>query len=352
MASGKMRILGIETSCDETALSVLEFEGTTVRVLSEEISSQIKLHEAYGGVVPELAAREHLANLPIMLESTLSKAGTALKDIAAIAVTSGPGLKGCLLMGVGFAKGLALSHNIPLVGVNHIEGHILAPQIENRELHFPYLALVVSGGHTEIVHVQGVGKYHILARTMDDAAGEAFDKAANLLHFPYPGGPRLAALADQSRPAQKSRFVLPKVMREAEGFSFSGLKTAIALLVKREGGIATDEKLKGEICWVIQESIVDALMHKLKDAIHRTGIRSVAVTGGVSANKFLRDEVSKLPGVKAYFPSMTHCTDNGTMIAFVGGLRFLQGERSDSGMEVISRWPVEELRAPAAPGGT
>ena len=225
-------ILGIESSCDESAAAILQYEidSSDVHIVSEFISSQVALHQSYGGVVPELAAREHLRNLPFVVSEVLDRAKLAVKDLSSIAVSRGPGLKGCLLMGLNFARGLALSATVPLIGVNHIEAHLLSARLDNPDLEYPFLALIVSGGHTEVHYVPEVGKYELIARTIDDAAGEAFDKSANLLGFPYPGGAALAALAGE---ASSSRFKLPKVMRESEGFSFSGLKTAIALLVRK-----------------------------------------------------------------------------------------------------------------------
>lgn len=337
-----MRCVAIETSCDETAVALVESAGGGIQVLGEEISSQTAIHEQYGGVVPELASREHLANLPLLLDLLMRKTGARLDDLSLVAVTRGPGLKGCLLIGAGVAKGLSLARALPLIGVNHIEGHVFAPRLTSPELDLPYLCLVVSGGHTEIVEVQDLGRYRIIARTMDDAAGEAFDKAANLLGFGYPGGARLAALADKYRPNGKARFRLPRVMREAEGFSFSGLKTAIFLLVKEHENELADERLRGELAWAVQEAIVDALVFKLREAAAALHISRVAVSGGVSANKFLRERVAALKGARAYFPDWNHCMDNAAMIGYVGLKRFDRGERASLAMDVQARWPVEE----------
>ncbi len=338
-----MYVLAIETSCDETAVSLLLEENGKVTIVEEEISSQTAVHEQYGGVVPELASREHLSNLPLLADAVMQKSGKRYQDLALVAVTKGPGLKGCLLIGAGFAKGLCLAHTLPMLGVNHIEGHIFAPWLATTELKFPYLCLVVSGGHTEIVEVQDLGRYRIVARTIDDAAGEAFDKAANLLGFAYPGGARLAALADAHRPSGKSHFRLPRVMRESQGFSFSGLKTAIALLVKKHERELADEKVRGDLAWAVQESIVDALLFKLQQALASSNITQVAVSGGVSANRYLRERVTELHGVKAFFPGARHCMDNASMIGYVGLRRFQRGERSTPDMDVIARWPVEEI---------
>lgn len=233
-----MLVLGIETSCDETSLAILDFKSLKEHsLLAEEILSQTKVHLEYGGVVPELAAREHLSNLPLLYDKVIKDSGIQETDLDLIAVTSGPGLKGCLLMGLSFAQGLAKGLEKDLYAIHHIEGHILAPFLNNKQLNFPYLALVVSGGHTQIVQVEEVGRYKILGKTIDDAAGEAFDKSAHLLGFDYPGGPKLAEFADS---ISYSRFTLPKIMPGSRDFSFSGLKTAISLLIKENSNFQTD----------------------------------------------------------------------------------------------------------------
>ncbi|RIL09287.1 MAG: tRNA (adenosine(37)-N6)-threonylcarbamoyltransferase complex transferase subunit TsaD [Proteobacteria bacterium] len=340
-----MFVLGIETSCDETAACLLQCESDRVQILSEEISSQCELHQAYGGVVPELASREHLTNLPLVVDSVLSEAGKELGEIGLVGVTSGPGLKGCLLMGLSFVKALCLAKEIPFLCVNHIEGHIHAPRLdlllEGRKLEYPYLALVVSGGHTELMKVSALGRYEVLARTIDDAAGEAFDKSANLLGFAYPGGAALASLADT---IDHSRFKLPKVMRETEGFSFSGLKTAIALAIRENEAVLTSEQLaKAEMAHSIQEAIVEALCFKVKKALNESGLRRLAVTGGVAANLLLRRRCEELLPGGVSFPTMRHCMDNAAMIAYLAAERFASGERSNLDAQVHSRWPVETL---------
>lgn len=343
-----MYCLAIETSCDETAVAVLRAgKAGEIAVLSEEISSQADVHELYGGVVPELASREHLTNLPLITDQVLNSAKLKLADIDMIAVTRGPGLKGCLLMGINFAKGLARARSIQLIGVNHIEAHIFSAMLDNPELTFPFLALVVSGGHTEILQIDALSDYHLITRTLDDAAGEAFDKAANLLGIAYPGGAKLAALADQ---VTESRFSLPKVMREAEGFSFSGLKTAIALLIdKNRALIEQDHQVLCELCHAVQNSIVDAIVFKLQRAVSETGICNLSVSGGVSANKELKKCISRIRGLKAYYPSPLHCTDNAAMIGHLammkqrnGSLRF--AGNLDQELLVKARWPVEEVQ--------
>lgn len=341
-----MFVLGIESSCDETAAAVIEFDRGGWRILADEISSQSAIHEEYGGVVPELAARAHLTNLPLVVDKVLRDSAVRISQLAAIGATRGPGLKGCLLMGLGFAKGAALACSASLVGVNHIEAHIHAAQLDNPALCYPYLALVVSGGHTEIVQVLGLGSYKIAARTGDDAAGEAFDKSANLLGFPYPGGAALAALADNCR---TSPYKLPRVMREAEGFSFSGLKTAIALLIRREREkIEREPETRAALAGAIQEAIVDALCFKLEQAVKQTGICTIAVTGGVAANQCLRRRVAGIRGCRIYFPQLKHCMDNGAMVAFVAGLRTMAGQRDSLDLPALARWPVEEINSSAS----
>ncbi|MCL4143963.1 UNVERIFIED_CONTAM: hypothetical protein GTU68_022307 [Idotea baltica] len=333
-----MKILGIETSCDETGISILNWNSVNkVDILSENISSQIDIHKEYGGVVPEIAAREHLYNLPILLDQSLKEAKLKINDIDLIAVTRGPGLKGCLLMGLDFAKGLILSLDKPGVAVNHIEGHLYAPFI-NKEIEYPFLALIVSGGHTEIVKVSSFSEYEILSRTIDDAAGEAFDKSASLLGFEYPGGAALAALADK---AESSDFKLPKVMRGNKDFSFSGLKTAVSLLIKKNQKEILDKKM--ELAFSIQEAIINTLIDKLKIAIKETGIKNIVVTGGVSANKSLRTKIESIKGLDIFFPKIEHCMDNASMIAFVGGLRFDKSSALSQKTSVLSRWPIESI---------
>jgi N6-L-threonylcarbamoyladenine synthase len=341
-----MLVLGIESSCDESAAALLEFndQGHTT-VHAEAISSQNDLHAAYGGVVPELAAREHLRFLPLVVNKVL---GASKPDL--VAVTRGPGLKGCLLMGTHFAQGWAMARNLPLVGVNHIEGHLLAPLLDNPTLAPPYLALIVSGGHTEILRVDGLGRYTLVSRTIDDAAGEAFDKAANLLGFTYPGGATLAACADEflSAGGQVDRELkLPKVMLHEPGFSFSGLKTAISLLIKKVSAEAKElpHGQKQQLAAVIQSAIIEVLLRKIEEA-RRNGCEKwpIAVSGGVSANKALRSALQARFSHSVYFPQARHCTDNAAMIAFAGGVRYLKDKTAHSDLAALSSWPVEEVR--------
>jgi N6-L-threonylcarbamoyladenine synthase len=335
-----MLVLGVETSCDETGLALVEVTGDGRGILRGEVlASQVSLHERYGGVVPELASREHMRSLPILCEELFSSTGLSLGDINAIGVTCGPGLKGCLLMGITFAQGLGLSLKAPVFPVNHIEGHILSGELHAPDLKPPYLTLVVSGGHTEILLVEGLGRYTCLCRTRDDAAGEAFDKSANLLELKYPGGARLAERADKV--TTTSRFSLPRVAREMEDFSFSGLKTAVALMVKRNrDAIFSDPGVFDEACWTIQDSIVDPLVKKVTKETSRLKVPLV-VCGGVSANKALRQRLSER-WKEVYFPPMKHCVDNGAMIAYVAG-RYLAAGVPPPPIDIFSRWPVETL---------
>lgn len=334
-----MLVLGIETSCDETSVAILELvENLPPKIIAEEILSQTKIHIEYGGVVPELAAREHLTNLPFLWKSVLTKANCQIADLDLIAVTTTPGLKGCLLMGVGFAEGLSVATGVSLVGAHHIEGHILAAFLNNPDLKFPYLALVVSGGHTQIVNVQGVGEYQIIAETIDDAAGEAFDKSAHLLGFSYPGGPQLAALADS---VASSSLSLPAIMKGKDNFSFSGLKTAVSLEIKKIAEDINNEGVQADLAHGIQKAINDHLLDKLQRAIKKTGINRVVVTGGVAANKSLRRRVGEI--AEAYFPDILHSMDNAAMIALVAGWREMLKLKQLPANQVYPRKSIEEL---------
>jgi N6-L-threonylcarbamoyladenine synthase len=344
-----MRILGIESSCDETGVAVLDVEPSgEAHIFGECLASQVALHEKYGGVVPELASREHMRNLPLLLEELFSKSGVTLKEIDGIGVTCGPGLKGCLLIGVTFAQGLAAARQVPLFPVNHIEGHILSGELHTPGLKPPYIALVVSGGHTEILLVEGLGKYSCLCRTRDDAAGEAFDKSANLLGLNYPGGARLAATAEQAA-GRRSRFTLPRVGREMEDFSFSGLKTAVLLLIKKSRELLdTDPTAMVEICWTIQDAIVDALVVKAVREVMNRGLPLV-VCGGVSANTELRRRLqAKCPEV--HVPPLRHCVDNGAMIAYVAASTFIAAGQLKR-CQPLHRCPHELQAAPEAAEG-
>lgn len=346
-----MLVLGIETSCDETALAVVRYDRGaadgigSIEILAERVSSQVPVHQQYGGVVPEIAAREHLRVLPLLLKEVLDEAGLRLPDLNGIAVTQGPGLKGALLMGFSFAKGLASAVGLPLVGVNHIEGHLLSPLIRPSALRFPFLGLIVSGGHTELIEVAAPGMYRLVCRTTDDAAGEAFDKAAALLGFPYPGG---AALSRAAENGAGGRYSLPRVMLERPGLSFSGLKTAVALLVRKEFN-PTDHEGIAELAHAVETAIVEVLVRKTMEARKERGLPMIAVSGGVAANQALRarlaDAIGK-PSETLFFTERNYCSDNAVMIALVGAWRLAEGERLASRASVFSRWPLEEMGQP------
>jgi N6-L-threonylcarbamoyladenine synthase len=335
-----MLLLGIETSCDETGLAILDVAADgRASIVGEVLSSQVDLHLKYGGVVPELASREHMRNLPLLCEELFVATSLTLNDIDGIGVTCGPGLKGCLLIGVTFAQGLVQGRSIPLFPVNHVEGHILSGELHAPQLRPPYVTLVVSGGHTEIVLVEGLGRYRILCRTRDDAAGEAFDKSANLLGLHYPGGAALAKLAEAGR--KNARFSLPRVAREMDDFSFSGLKTAVSLLVQRNReALAQDPTLVADLAWTIQDGIVDPLVRKTVREVSARGVPLV-VCGGVSANQELRGRLQAACR-EVHFPPLRHCVDNGAMIAYVAG-RYLSLGFQPPRLDIFSRWPVTDL---------
>ena len=322
-----MITLGIETSCDETAAAVLR----DASVLSNIVSSQVKLHEKYGGVVPELASREHLKNIMPVVREALSHASVSLKDIELIAVTYAPGLIGALLVGVSIAKALAYARDIPFIGVHHGEGHILAARLAYPDIGYPYVALLVSGGHTALYHVMEFGSYRMLGQTRDDAAGEAYDKVAKLLDLPYPGGPVIDRLAAEGNP---EAIKFPRGQREGLDFSFSGLKTAarnhIALFRSRDAGL--DPKLNiRDVAASFQAAVVDSLVDKTIQAAVETGSKKIVVAGGVAANSSLRQQMKKKAdenSITLYLPGMDLCIDNAAMIALTGYLHYQRGDRS------------------------
>jgi N6-L-threonylcarbamoyladenine synthase len=323
-----MLTLGIETSCDETAAAVLEDD----KVLSSIVSSQIDIHKKYGGVVPELASREHLKNLVPIIREALAAASVALPDIGLIAVTYTPGLIGALLVGVSAAKAIAYAQNIPFIGVHHGEGHILAAHLEYPEIGYPYIALLVSGGHTALYHVKGLGEYHLLGQTRDDAAGEAYDKVAKLMGLEYPGGPVLDKLAREGDPGSVK---FPRGHLPGYDFSFSGLKTAvrnhIALFMDKDKGIDPKLDMRG-IAASFQAAVVDTLVEKTMQAATATGVARIVVAGGVAANSSLRSRMSgeaEKRGMTLYLPGMFYCIDNAAMIALAGYLHYKRGETSN-----------------------
>ncbi len=338
-----MRVLGIETSCDETAAAV--YDGGA-GLLAHEVYSQVGLHAAYGGVVPELASRDHLRKLLPLLGKVI-EAGGGAGAIEGIAYTSGPGLVGALLVGAAVARSLALAWQVPCIGVHHMEGHLLAPLLEEAPPDFPFVALLVSGGHTLLAHVHGVGQYEILGQSLDDAAGEAFDKTAKLLGLGYPGGPQLAALAEQGRPGG-FRFPRPLTDRAGLDFSFSGLKTAVVVALR---GRTLDAQMRADAARAFEDAAVDTLVIKCERAIEATGTGTLVVAGGVGANRQLRARMLAMGerrGVRVVYPRVEYCTDNAAMIALLGELRLAAGERDDLAIRARARWPMTELAPPVA----
>ena len=341
-----MRILGIETSCDETGVAIYDEEKG---LIANQLHTQIALHADYGGVVPELASRDHIRKLAPLLQAALQEANLTAKDIDGVAYTCGPGLVGALLVGSTVARSLAYAWNVPAIGIHHMEGHLLAPMLEENPPHFPFVALLVSGGHTQLVRVGGVGRYELLGESIDDAAGEAFDKTAKLLGLDYPGGAALARLALNGTP---NRFAFPRPMTDRPGldFSFSGLKTFAANTlhqVMQEEGELTEQS-KADIAYAFQEAVVDTLAIKCKRALKQTGLKRLVIAGGVSANKQLRQTLAELMqqlGGEVFYPQPQFCTDNGAMIAYAGFLRLKQGQQQDLAIEVRPRWAMTELTA-------
>ncbi|SEQ57706.1 tRNA (adenosine(37)-N6)-threonylcarbamoyltransferase complex transferase subunit TsaD [Basfia succiniciproducens] len=343
-----MRILGIETSCDETGVAIYDEDKG---LIANQLYTQIALHADYGGVVPELASRDHIRKTAPLIEAALQEANLTAKDIDGIAYTCGPGLVGALLVGSTIARSLAYAWNVPSVGVHHMEGHLLAPMLEDADNRpqFPFIALLVSGGHTQLVKVEGVGKYEVMGESIDDAAGEAFDKTAKLLGLDYPGGAALSRLAEKG---SAGRFVFPKPMTDRPGldFSFSGLKTfaanTINQAIKNEGELS--EQTKADIAHAFQTAVVETLAIKCKRALKETGYIRLVIAGGVSANKQLRQGLANLMDDlkgRVFYPAPQFCTDNGAMISYVGYLRLKHGERADLAIEVKPRWPMIELEA-------
>lgn len=334
-----MNVLGIETSCDETGVAVYDTERG---LLADALHSQVDLHAMYGGVVPEIASRDHIRCLLPLIEQVLAEAGIDRPD--AIAYTAGPGLIGALMVGGGLANGLGLAWGCPVVPVHHMEGHLLAPMLEDEPPAYPFLALLVSGGHSMLIAVRGLGDYDLLGTTLDDAVGEAFDKTAILLGLGYPGGPALAALAEGGDDAA---FELPRPMlhRPSLDFSFSGLKTAVMLLVKKTREDSSFEARRADIAASFQRAAVDTLVGKALQAAKREGLERIVVAGGVGANKLLRKEVAERFDGQVYYPRMAFCTDNGAMIAVAGALRLTDAQKANE-IRAQARWSLDTLTPP------
>jgi N6-L-threonylcarbamoyladenine synthase len=334
-----VRILALESSCDESAAAVLDSDRG---LLAHALFSQIELHRLYGGVVPELASRDHVRRLLPLLREVLADAATAPQQLAGIAYTAGPGLVGALLTGAALARSLAFAWGVPALGVHHLEGHLLAPLLERESPPFPHVALLVSGGHTMLIEVKGIGAYRLLGETRDDAAGEAFDKSAKLLGLPYPGGPQLARIAAQGR---AGAFDFPRPMLDRPGleFSFSGLKTAVLHAVQ---GRVLDDQVRADVARGVQEAIVECLCVKALRALEQTDCQVLTVSGGVGANAHLRATLSRAlarRGARAYYPRPEFCTDNAAMIAVAGLARLRAGQHDDLAIGARAQWPLMSL---------
>lgn len=338
-----MKVLGIETSCDETGIAIYDDEQG---LIANQLYSQIKLHADYGGVVPELASRDHIRKTVPLIQAALKEANLTSADIDGVAYTAGPGLVGALMVGASIGRSLAYAWNVPAVAVHHMEGHLLAPMLEDNPPQYPFVALLVSGGHTQLISVTGIGQYHLMGESIDDAAGEAFDKTAKLLGLDYPGGAKLSKLAEQG---DSSRFHFPRPMTDRPGldFSFSGLKTAAANTIHQYNqGVELDEQTKADIARAFEEALVDTLLIKSRRALDQTGFNRLVIAGGVSANKTLRNKLAELMAQRkgqVYYPRIEFCTDNGAMIAYAGMIHLKQQQYSDLAINVRPRWPLSEL---------
>ena len=338
-----MKVLGIETSCDETGIAIYDDEQG---LIANQLYSQIKLHADYGGVVPELASRDHIRKTVPLIQAALKEANLTSADIDGVAYTAGPGLVGALMVGASIGRSLAYAWNVPAVAVHHMEGHLLAPMLEDNPPQYPFVALLVSGGHTQLISVTGIGQYRLMGESIDDAAGEAFDKTAKLLGLDYPGGAKLSKLAEQG---DSSRFHFPRPMTDRPGldFSFSGLKTAAANTIHQYSqSIELDEQAKADIARAFEDALVDTLLIKSRRALEQTGFNRLVIAGGVSANKTLRNKLAELMAQRkgqVYYPRIEFCTDNGAMIAYAGMIHLKQQQYSDLAINVRPRWPLSEL---------
>ncbi|KAA0071865.1 tRNA (adenosine(37)-N6)-threonylcarbamoyltransferase complex transferase subunit TsaD [Rhodanobacter sp. T12-5] len=339
-------ILGIESSCDETGVALLRWEPEAPGrgLLAHTLYSQIRLHADYGGVVPELASRDHVRKLVPLIREALAQAGLTVQDLGGVAYTAGPGLVGALLVGASLGRALAWALGVPAIGVHHMEGHLLAPLLEENPPEPPFVALLVSGGHSLLVEVKAIGQYAILGDTLDDAAGEAFDKTAKMMGLPYPGGPALAKLAEQGR-AGAFRFSRPMTDRPGLDFSFSGLKTQVLLAWQKSD---QSDQTRADIARAFEEAIVDTLIIKCRRALEASGAQRLVIAGGVGANRRLRSELAKAgekDGFRVYFPRLDFCTDNGAMIALAGAIRLANGQHQDETVQVRPRWDLQALPA-------
>lgn len=335
-----MRVLGIETSCDETGIAVYD---TELGLLSHELYSQVKLHADYGGVVPELASRDHVRKTLPLIKRALHKANTVPEQIDGIAYTAGPGLVGALMVGACIGRSLAFGWQVPALAVHHMEGHLLAPMLEENRPAFPFVALLVSGGHSMLVRVDGIGEYEVLGESIDDAAGEAFDKTAKLMGLDYPGGPRLAKLAEKGQADPQLVFPRPMTDRPGLDFSFSGLKTAASQAIAKSDD---SEQSRANIAYAFQQAVVDTLAIKCQRALKQTGLNRLVVAGGVSANLELQRQLADLTrklGGEVFYPRNEFCTDNGAMIAFAGAQRLMAGQSEDLAVFTKPRWPLDQL---------
>ena len=341
-----MKVLGIETSCDETGVAIYDSE---VGLLADCLYSQVEIHAKYGGVIPELASRDHIRKTLPLIEEVIEKAGIDASEIEGVAYTAGPGLVGALLVGAAIGRTLGMAWDVPTIGVHHMEGHLLAPMLEPEPPEFPFVALLVSGGHTQLVKVGGIGRYELLGESLDDAAGEAFDKVGKMLGLPYPGGPHVAKLAQRGDPA-RFNFPRPMINRPGLDFSFSGLKTyvrnTITSLRDESGELA--EQDAADIARAFEEAVVNTLSIKCMRALEETGYKKLIIAGGVSANLRLREvlevAMAKVDG-RLFYAQLKYCTDNGAMIAYAGCQRLLAGERDDLEIRAQPRWSLESLAA-------
>lgn len=340
----QMRVLGIETSCDETGVALYDSDKG---LLADALYSQVAMHAEYGGVVPELASRDHILKLIPLIRQVLDEAESGVEQVDAIAYTAGPGLIGALMTGASLATSLAMAWGKPVLGVHHMEGHLLAPMLEAEPPAFPFLALLVSGGHTQLFEVKGLGQYQLLGESLDDAAGEAFDKAAKMLGLDYPGGPLIAKRAEQGTPG---RFRFPRPMTDRPGLdlSFSGLKTFTLNTsdkLRDESGDLSEQDIN-DIALAFQEAVIDTLTIKCRRALEQTGLKTLVIAGGVSANSMLRERLGAMAtkrGAELFYARPQFCTDNGAMIAYAGCQRLLTGQRSGDKIEARPRWPMVEL---------